>query len=413
MPRFAAVPSRARAWLAAVLVLFSVACDSSSTDPDRAPGSGVETLLTPTEVTPGVRYSALGAGWFHTCATAVDGTVFCWGKDEYGELGGTTPADRCDDGVFFDGVPCTGQPQPVFGAPRLLALDGSLRHTCGLDAAGRAWCWGFGVGGQLGDGGRTSRASAAPVAGTVTYQAVTLSLDAGETCGVGLNGGLYCWGPLDGTAMGMTVGASPTLMPATQALQSADHGALSACGVISGAAWCWGSNWYGQLGVGSTGQDGGVVGSVQPVRVQLGSHGVSRVIVSESYACGLDLDGVTHCWGYLPSVHGFDPPLYGPTPVPVNAPAFVEIVAGGNHSCGLTSSGEAWCWGLNATGALGDGTRADRAQPVRVQVAAGQAFSRLALGGVHSCGLTSDGRLFCWGDNGLGQAGQRPGWLVR
>ncbi len=88
---------------------------------------------------------------------------------------------------------------------------------------------------------------------------------------------------------------------------------------------------------------------------------------------------------------------------PISSP-FVSITAGVVHTCGVGQNGEAYCWGWNRDGQLGDGTKDDRAAPVRVQ-SGGVAFEALSGGGAHTCGLGTDGFIYCWGFNLNGQLG--------
>ena len=86
------------------------------------------------------------------------------------------------------------------------------------------------------------------------------------------------------------------------------------------------------------------------------------------------------------------------TPAPLRT-----LAAGGAHTCGLTSAGAAYCWGDNIYGQLGDGSTTN--SPVLVAVSGGLSFRALAAGGAHTCGLTSAGAAYCWGYNIYGQLG--------
>src|SRR5262245_3883349 len=80
-----------------------------------------------------------------------------------------------------------------------------------------------------------------------------------------------------------------------------------------------------------------------------------------------------------------------------------QISSGGLHTCGVASDGRAYCWGYNAFGQLGDGTTTDRHAPVAV--AGGLRFTHVSAGTYHTCGATTDDRVFCWGINDQGQLG--------
>lgn len=82
---------------------------------------------------------------------------------------------------------------------------------------------------------------------------------------------------------------------------------------------------------------------------------------------------------------------------------FTRLTGGGAHTCGLTSDGTAWCWGDNSHGQLGDGSFISRNTPVPVSTTL--KFSRINAGEAHTCALTSDGDALCWGRNNGGQLG--------
>jgi alpha-tubulin suppressor-like RCC1 family protein len=88
------------------------------------------------------------------------------------------------------------------------------------------------------------------------------------------------------------------------------------------------------------------------------------------------------------------------TPVAVQqgGVTWVSIAAGNGHTCGLTSGGAAYCWGRNWSGRLGDNSTTERDTPVAVQQG-GVTFASITGGADHTCGLTSGGAAYCWGDN--------------
>lgn len=92
-----------------------------------------------------------------------------------------------------------------------------------------------------------------------------------------------------------------------------------------------------------------------------------------------------------------------PVAVPT-VPPLVSLSTQLNHTCGLTSAGEAWCWGDNTSGQLGDGTDQPRGGPVRV--AGSVKFRAISAGAIFTCGLALDGIAYCWGDGSMAQLGQ-------
>jgi alpha-tubulin suppressor-like RCC1 family protein len=86
------------------------------------------------------------------------------------------------------------------------------------------------------------------------------------------------------------------------------------------------------------------------------------------------------------------------------AVTLVSLAAGGEHTCGLTAAGAAYCWGSNSHGQLGNGSIGG-ANSVAAAVGGGLTFVVLSAGGSHTCGVTPDGSIYCWGSNASGQVG--------
>jgi alpha-tubulin suppressor-like RCC1 family protein len=117
-------------------------------------GDGTTTTgLIPTRVAGGLSFSILAVGGAHACALTAAGAAHCWGLNRYGQLGEGTTTNRdtplgvaMPAGVVFPG------------------LSAGYEHTCGLTPSGEAYCWGWNLYGQLGDGTTTNRLSPTPVA---------------------------------------------------------------------------------------------------------------------------------------------------------------------------------------------------------------------------------------------------------
>lgn len=345
----------------------------------------------PVRVSDGLKFTAITAGFEHTCALTIDGDTYCWGSNQYDQLGNGELTETCARGT----IGCSSTPVRLEGAPRFTALAASMHGTCGLDASGRAHCWGDVFG-------------AVPVEIPGGHAFVTLdSSPSGQlTCGLTAAGQAWCWGlkPPDGGGPYFLSGPDP--VSASSAFAYIDVGGEHGCGIdAAGNASCWGANQFGQLGAGVSGLEGGVSESLVPVPVEGGLE-LALVASASSYSCGLDTTGALHCWG-----RGFPGDGYrrvpdrrtiahGARPVRLwtTDPTWAEMRAGSLDTCGLTGDGEVYCFTATPTAR-------DR-RPRRVD--SDEAFVAFTVGTGHACAIGEDAFAYCWGRSDRGQVGRPP-----
>jgi hypothetical protein len=131
----------------------------------------------------------LAVGVYHACALTIDGAAWCWGSNSEGQLGTDEELEPC-----ASDVPCAPQPVPVAGDLRFVAVAAARSHTCGIEAGGTAYCWGSDENGQLGTGpGRTDSPSPQPVDSDVRFASIKASFPT-ATCALTAEGAAYCWG---------------------------------------------------------------------------------------------------------------------------------------------------------------------------------------------------------------------------
>jgi alpha-tubulin suppressor-like RCC1 family protein len=173
----------------------------------------------------------------------------------------------------------------------------------------------------------------------------------------------------------------------------------------SGAVFCWGNNWAGQLG------DGTYAARSRAVRVA-GVAGAVQIAAGYGHTCALIADGTTKCWGdnYFGQLGNGETLSGSPLPVQVQGlDGASAIDLGARHSCAIIASGSVKCWGSNFYGQLGTGS-VDKTLPGGTGVAslvldvADAQF--IAAGGNHSCAALRSGLVKCWGNNDSGELGR-------
>jgi alpha-tubulin suppressor-like RCC1 family protein len=295
----------------------------------------------------------LGAGGGHTCGITTDDRLYCWGWNEFGQVGDGTTVQRLT-------------PVLVAGGLKFRSVAGGSAHTCGISSSdNRAYCWGRNANGQLGDGTTSQRLVPIAVAGTMRFRQVSTGVD--HTCGVTIEDRAFCWGRNQYGQIGDSSTASqrlkPTPVATTRRFRQLDAGRFHACAVSAGnnRAFCWGRGLEGQLGNGKT------YLSFWP-RAVAGGLSFDRVSAGAEYTCGETTGNRAYCWGWnVSGMLGDGTTTTRLTPVPVRGGlSFSQVSAGGDHTCGKTPASVAYCWGGNSFGQLGDGTSTDRLTPVPV-----------------------------------------------
>lgn len=349
---------------------------------------------------------ALALGRLHSCGLTAAGAPYCWGQNNFGQLG---------DGSGTESLSPVAVDLPA-GVTGFEALTSYIHQTCGRTSSGAWFCWGNNEYGQLGN---NSKQNSPTPEGLLVPNGVSgfasLAMGATHTCGLTDAGTPYCWGnnvwgQLGDASNDEHVTPEPVSLPSgVAAFVSLASGQLHSCGLTAtGAAYCWGRNESGQLGDGTTDNSPVPI----PVVMPNGVSGFTRLVAGVSHTCGLTGSGAAYCWGlgFFGSL-GTGSTSDSPVPVAVSLPGgvsgFAGIRSGGYHTCGLTTTGDAYCWGHNEMGQTGNGTF-DQPQdaPVAVVLPNGvSGFELVALGGFHTCGLTDAGEAYCWGHNDGGQLG--------
>ncbi|MEM9692287.1 MAG: RCC1 repeat-containing protein, partial [Myxococcota bacterium] len=209
------------------------------------------------------------AGGLHTCARREDGAMFCWGRNDRGQLG---------DGTFEQrtrAVEVTGLTDVV----DMCAGDG---HSCAVDAGGRVWCWGENAAGQLGQPIDSPTESTVPLvveSGLPPAVGVACSIGvegADSTCATLADGLVWCWGS---NAFGQLATETSTPTPSPQVpegVTSLAMGTTQTCAIVDGAIRCWG---------------------IAEAPEELPAGGFTSLTLGGLHGCGLQQDGGLWCFG--------------------------------------------------------------------------------------------------------------------
>jgi cysteine-rich repeat protein len=385
-----------------------------------APG-WVCSSVSPTKCKP--RVVSIAAGWSHTCVALSTGGVVCWGDPDSGKTGypgwGT---------IGDDEVPAAAGLVDV-GAP-VSELSAGEYSTCGLLQSGAIRCWGYGGYGQLGYGNeesigyeKTPRMGGDVDVGGVVRQVVT---GQHHTCVLLENGAVRCFGLADlvGYAGDENIGDDETPADVGDVnvggrVLSLAAGSWHTCALLEDrSVRCWGANAYGELGYGHTEHIGDDEAPSEAGDVDLGDVTVLGLAAGGRHTCALLTGGRVRCWGDgLAGALGYgntedigdDETPASVGDVPIGVPA-VGIVAGDVHTCVLTTEGAVRCWGLAYFGQLGYGNTvavggADLPSSVG-DVAVGGPVEFIAASGHHTCVvLAGSGGVRCWGRAEDGELG--------
>ena len=323
--------------------------------------------------------------------------MWAWGNNDRGQLGDGTTTDK------------STPTQESTGATNWSAIAVGWGHSVALKSDGTLWAWGYNFHGQLGDG--TTADKSTPVqepTGAANWAAIAAGYH--FTVAIKGDGTLWAWGRNvygalgDGTAgvLGQDSNSANKDTP-TQESTGATNWATIAAGEFhtvalksDGTLWAWGANFEGQLG------DGTFVGKSTPTQELTGAANWSAIAAGQGHTVALKSDGTLWAWGFNYRGQlgdGHTPPpnqsiIHKSTPAQeiTGATNWSAIAAGGDHTIALKSDGTLWAWAYNNVGQLGDGTTTDTTTPNQESTAA-TTWSAITAGVVYTVALKSDDHL--------------------
>jgi len=345
--------------------------------------SSVPVAVNTAGVLAGKVLSQISVGREYTCALDSDGLAYCWGYGASGRLGNNSTSNSS--------VPVAVNTAGVLAGKVLSQISAGYSHTCALDTLGLAYCWGQGGSGQLGY--NSSIGSSVPVAvytsGVLSGKTLSqISAGYNYTCALDSSGKAYCWGLGSGGYLGnnstasyswpVAVNTSGVLAGRTLIWISSGIGHTCVLDT-DGQAYCWGVNNYSQLGNNLTSY------SLVPVAVDtsgaLTGKTLSQISAGHYYTCAIDSIGQAYCWGLNASGQfGNDSTSNSSEPVIVDMSGILVdktlrristsngiLPTDNNHStCALDTAGQVYCWGDNSQGRLGNNSTANSLTPVCV-----------------------------------------------
>lgn len=378
------------------------------------------------------------SGAYRTCGI-MSGAVYCWGRNAVGQLGNGVHSAITTDPSDEDPAVDTLTPVKVVREVGVLSgkyvedIFAAAYHNCALTDEGKVYCWGHNNYGQLGTGDKLNRDKPVEVKGLLEGKVVTAIGGTNNTSCAIAEGKIYCWGngasgtvgngsttSSNTTPTAVVTGVTNGLSSSYTATKLSSSGSLSAtmCAVADGKAYCWGHNAYGQVGDGSTTNrtaprkvvDTGVLSGKTVTDIsQDGSSGET------THACAV-ANGRAYCWGDNGNgVLGNNSTTDSTTPVAVstsgvlNGKTITRIVAGMYHTCAMTSEDKIVCWGYNGYGQLGNNSTTTSRVPVYIyqngQIV-DEVISDLGGGTNRGCAVVKSGKSYCWGLNSsAGQIG--------
>jgi alpha-tubulin suppressor-like RCC1 family protein len=289
----------------------------------------------------------LSSGANASCALA-NGLVLCWGLNDFGQLGTADPAAQCGT------VPCSRTPVVVDAdVSNFTFISAGGAHTCAATEDGLAYCWGYPAYGRLGVFQTQNQLTPRRIETSLRFRSVFAG--GTQSCGIAGNAVAYCWGFGESGQLGngfvTTSQATPTAVVGGYTFSTLALGGVHTCGLsLDGAVYCWGANPDGRLGNGS------ITNALAPVRA--GTLAYLSLSAGGEHTCAIATDNRAYCWG-----SNEEGQLGDGTRTSRNTPTLVagdlrfkQITAGYHFTCGLTTTNVAYCWGLNYQGGLGIGS---------------------------------------------------------
>jgi alpha-tubulin suppressor-like RCC1 family protein len=348
------------------------------------------------------------------CFLKKDHTVWCSGRDAFGEAGNGMTSNT----PLLSAVQVVDAMGPITDAT---AIGNGYNWGCAVRTGGAVACWGLNTSGQLGTNNTTSSSVAvdvqmamgsatAPLTGATEVTGNSLT-----TCAVHTTGIVYCWGYGGDGALGD--GTMTQTRPVAAPVLAGSAAFSGASGIKGGnghlcvkkgtEVWCWGANSNSELDAGSNSFVLEPVKLADATQFGLGNRHTCWVNADTTISCvGANHHG-TMGNGSGNDFLGRDQTTPGPVITEAGTPFMgaAEVAAGGAMTCARTTDGHVWCWGDNKYGQTGGGSPTPYPAPV-LDAATGKPLEhadRLVAKYAHACAHTTDEGWKCWGRGSMGE----------
>jgi len=341
-------------------------------------------------------FKSVSTGKDHACAVDYYDKLYCWGSNFNAQLGNS---------LTGTGEGCLAEHPFKVDDNSWTAVSAGEAHTCGLDAGNNLYCWGYNYYGQIGNNlSGEGQQEETPV---LVYASAGLNFSAGRnhTCSI-KTGDLYCWGQNTSGQLGTGNYDNvnqPVNIASTIDWSFIEAGQNHTCGINDADdLYCWGMNAEGQLGDGSI--------NMRNTVQHIGTDKWSSVSAGYNHTCGIKIGGTLLCWGGNGEGQLGDNGSNQNSNIPVAVDSMMVtswkmVSAGSMHTCGISSDDKLYCWGKNNYGQLGNGTIEPQNYPGELM---GYGWADVSAGDGFTCAVKKSGSLHCWGLNEFGQLGIGP-----
>ena len=355
-----------------------------------------------------IYWKQISAGWSQTCAISFADKEYCWGSDYSGQLGSNTANT-------YILVPFPVYTAGVLSGKTMKALSSTgSSQNCAVASDNQAYCWGRNPSGELGNNSTTNSNIAVAVytAGVLSGKTIsTISIGSNHICAIASDSQAYCWGSNFYGELGNNNKINslvPVAVYTAGALSGKTIKAIAGgrCVIASDdMAYCWGSNIISPVAIDTSGV--------------LSGKTFKAIAAGERTACVIASDNQAYCWGrndygqlgnntYSSTIAPV-PPVAVDTSGVLSGKTIKAISTREDHTCVIASDNQVYCWGLNKYGNIGNNNWGGKVLvPTAVDISGvlrGLTIKSMSVGAEHTCVIASDNQAYCWGNNDSGQLG--------